>query len=483
MIPKPQLVATALLAALIVSLGGGCRAPAERPNVVIISIDTLRADHLGCYGYGRDTSPELDRFAERSTRYVNAVAPAPWTLASHVALLSGRHPHEIGVRSRESLIPGDVQMLAESLQTVGYQTAAFVDSPPGGFVGAQRGFDRGFASYAHAPHSPTSDYRYDMAITVEEATHWLAQRDSARPFFLFLHTKSVHGTPSTAALRELSDAPYHKPEPYRTRFLGHEPEYSWTNAEGAAGVEYLRDVNLQIAEGVFDRGQFGAERLSELVALYDSGIFFVDHQVGRLLEMLDESGLAENTLIVVTADHGEAFLEHELLLHHEVFRPLIRVPLLVHYPNDETKRGLTIDAPVSLVDIAPTVLAAVDVSAPPAMTGRPLPKGDVAARDRRPLFSAYEYDDNQFYRAAALQIGRWKLVRRRLGQEGEFVVELFDLELDPWEVEPIHNQIEREAAMLQQLLEWLEAPVPTGGEQLPLAAETLDDLRALGYAD
>lgn len=449
------------------------------PNVVIISVDTLRADHLGCYGYPRDTSPHIDRFAERSIRYSNALAPAPWTLPSHVALLSGRHPHEVGIRDHRSSIPDSVQMLAESLRSISFQTAAFVDSSPRGYVGGERGFARGFESYSHAPYDEGSIYRYDMAATVEAARHWLTRRDPERPFFLFLHTKSVHGTPSTPELLAESDAPYHSPTPYRERFLGGPPEFEWTSDSGEAGVQYLRTLNEQIAAGSFDRSAFADEKLEELVALYDGGIYYVDEQIGWLLTTLDRLSLADSTLIVITADHGEAFLEHDLFLHKEVFKALLHVPLLIHDPTSKETSGITIDTPVSLMDVAGTVLRRVGL-APPTHTAMLPPFGRSDGEDR-PFFSAFEYEDDHMYHAAAIQQSHWKTVVYRLGERGDYVTELFDVLADPHERRPITDEPERKSAMLRQLQEWLRAPAEASAEAVGLDSETTELLEALGY--
>ncbi len=466
------------LGLLLLPCTNGCGRPARPPNVLILSIDSLRADHLGSYGYRRDTSPHIDRFAQGSIRFASAMAPAPWTLPSHVALLSGRHPHEIGVRSHESSIPPEVELLAETLDGAGYQTAAFVDSLPGGFVGAQRGFRRGFDTYTHTPPGLGSIHRYDMAVTVDAAAGWLGQRDPTRPFFLFLHTKSVHVARRTPALEAVSDAPYHTPG--GTRFLGPEPRFSWTDGTGATGARYLRALNERIAAGTFDRSDFGTEKLEELVALYDSGIHYVDEQVGRLIATLDDLRLDESTLIVVTADHGEAFLEHDLFLHREVHRPLLHVPLILRDPRVQGAGGRVVSAPVALADVAPTVLDRVGLPLPAAMTARPLPLTDGEAGPPRPLFSAFQYGDDYYYRAASLQDGSFKLVCHWLGRNGKLVVTLFDTAADPEERHPL-GPSERREEMLSRLLGWLEAPAGASGDQLQLDSETLDELRALGY--
>lgn len=461
-----------------------CSESHPRPNVVLLSIDTLRADHVGSYGYERDTTPRLDRFAAGAVRYARAQTPAPWTLPSHVALLTGRHPHDIGIRHYESVVPAEVTPFAELLAQAGYQSAGFVDSGPGGFVGEKRGLARGFDTYEHAPFEADALYRYDIRATVDRAAQWLAERDRERPFFLFLHTKSVHTTPADPPLIAESDAPYHKPEPYRTRFLpAGETRFSWTDDEGNAGVHFLRATNGRIGAGVFDRASFTPERIEELIALYDGGIYYTDEQVGRLLDLLEQEGVADETLVIVTADHGEAFLEHDLVLHKEVYESQLAIPLLVRYPRWVDARGV-VSTPVSLMDVAPTVLAQVGLPIPADVTGRPLPLEDEPGGDERPLFGAFEYEEGYFYRAASLREGPWKLVVRWLGVDAEPVAALYDLRTDPGETRPVTGEPERLEDMLRRTLARYHGAVSVGGaagERLELDAAAEEDLRALGY--
>lgn len=490
---RRTLLAAASVAALLTSACGRA-APEPRPNVVLVSIDTLRADHLGCYGYERDTSPRLDRFAERSIRYANALAPAPWTLPSHASMLTGRDPFEIGVSDIRSTIPHDVATLAELLSQAGYQTAAFVDSTRRGFVGGERGFARGFEAFHHAPHVEDWTYRYDMAATVDAAQALLHERDAARPFFLFLHTKTVHsvsglGTrgrqpPRKRDLDGDADAPYHTPAAYRQRFLdGGAVRFRWTDRKtGRGGVNYLLDLNERMREGSFDASSFPPEQLDELIGLYDGGIYYVDEQLGRLLDTLDETGLSEDTIVVVTADHGEEFLEHGQFFHEQLYGELLRVPLLLHDPRDPAEtRGRTVESFVALADVTPTILERVGLPVPREMTGRPLPasESDGRAADT-PLFSATvcERDDEQWKNSAVHSEG-YKLVRQRLGVE-PYSAELYDVAADPFDRRPLDGREELEARLQTLLDAWL-ADAVHAGDELELDEETLDGLRALGY--
>ncbi|MDB4433309.1 sulfatase [bacterium] len=482
----PRRVVTAALcgwltlAALLAPLG--CSGTPSSPSFLILSVDTLRADHLGSYGYSRETSPNLDRFANRSVRFENAFAPAPWTLPSHVALLTGRHPYEVGIVDYQSSIPTEVSLVSESLATAGYQTAAFVDSAPSGLLGADRGFSRGFDVFRHAPHAATSRYRYDMATTVDAGLGWLEERDPSRPFFLFLHTKSVHTTPTDPLLLAESDAPYDKPQPFRTRFLpSKRMQFRWSEGREVGGVIYLRTLNDRIADGSFDRRLFPQEKIEELVGLYDGGIYYFDEQFQRLLEGIEALELAEDTVIVVVADHGEAFLDHRFFLHKEVYAPLLRVPLIVHDPREPG--GRVVSQRVALGDVAPTVLDIAGLPLPDGVTGRSLPMLDGEAESPRPLVAYFYWEDEYFYQAFSLLDGPWKLVYHKLASWPEFRTELYDTRADPRERLPLSGETEREQAMLGRLLQWVEEQRPAEAHRIELDPESIEALRALGYLE
>lgn len=359
--PEPPAGAGAESAAAVTA-----EAP-RRPHVLLISIDTLRADHLGSYGHDRPTSPHLDQLAAEGVRYERAMAPTPWTLPSHGAMLTGVDPYLLGLTAQWRYLPPQVPTLAERLQATGYRTAAFVDSRPRGFVGGRRGFARGFERFDHAPHGDVDVPRYDMARTVDAALAWLdgeAPEEtpgemSKEPWFLFLHTRSVHAIPNDEPCRDARCSPYFAPPPFGQRFV---PEtlspQTWDNGEGRRGQDYLWWINERIEEGASAEEVLTPQRLDELMALYDGGIAYTDHHLGRLMAGLESRGLRDDTLVIVTSDHGEAFFEHRLLMHQEVYDSSLRVPLVLRWPAAfDLPPGQVIERPVTLEDIAPTVLA------------------------------------------------------------------------------------------------------------------------------
>jgi arylsulfatase A-like enzyme len=478
------------LAGVVAILATACDSTApERPNFLLVSIDTLRADHLGAYGYERDTSPNLDRFARRGLRFERALAPAPWTLPSHVAMLSGQHPHDVGIDDIDSSIPERVPMMAQALSAGGYQTAAFVDSASGGLLGGERGFNRGFDRYDHAPHARTPGSKsegpkYDASRTVDAGLAWLRERDHSRPFFLFLHTKSVHTAPvDLERTSDESDAPYRSPEPFGSRYLPEgRTQFAWHEGERPGGVRYLREMNQHLASGEIKPEHFPAERLAELVALYDGGIRYVDEQFGRLLATLGELGLSENTVVIVTADHGEAFLEHYFFLHKEIFASQVWVPLLVLDPAVE--QPSVESRSVSLMDIVPTILSRAGLSVSPQAAGRNLLSADSGiTTPARPLFSYSRIRREPLYEAYSLEVGRHRLIYHKHRTWEQFRADLFDRKTDPDEQSPLTDESDLKNAMLGQLIERMKTTTSGTGQRIEIDQQSLESLRALGYVD
>lgn len=456
-----------------------------RPNLILLSIDTLRADHLGSYGYERPTSPHLDRFAASAIRYAHAYAPAPWTLPSHAAMLTGVHPYAQGFRHQNSTIPREIPVIAELLSAAGYRTAAFVDSAAKGYVGGERGFARGFERYDHAPHRSRQVSKYDMAATVEVALDWLEEPKGARPFFLFLHTKSVHAAPLGGGCADPRCFPYAKPAPYQFRFATPEAEeLRWTSDEMGDGQKLLWGLNERFLDGRLDPRAYPEERIEALVSFYDAGIAYVDEHFGRLLAGMERLGLDENTTVVVTADHGEAFLEHNLLVHQEVYEPLLHVPLLVR-PAGHAAAGEVVNAIVALEDVVPTLLDQAEVPAPDHLTGRSLPRAaDLAADDEpRSLFAYYLFPPTFSYQAFSQRRGDWKLISHNFEDGGQFSFELYNLATDPSETHPLREPAAQDTELRQALRANLRRPPIASAGGVDESDPALDAIRALGYID
>jgi len=293
----------------------------ERRNVILISLDTLRADRVGVYGSYRPTTPILDALATESAVLTNAWAPWPETSGSHMSLFTSRYPSEHGVKGFVSAPAATIELLAERLRRDGYLTRAFTED---GGVWANAGFARGFSAYGER-RSPDFVYRGEAAGTFSDAIAWL-ETHAARTFFLFVHTYEVH-------------APYAPPPDYKTLFSEIPPRES---------------------------GRLGSEALA-----YDRETRHVDHQVGRLLDALRRLKLDRRSIVIITSDHGEEFGEHGSRGHgRSLHREVLHIPLVVWAPGLIPHARLAL--PASLLDIAPTVLALTGLVPDPTHRGQSL---------------------------------------------------------------------------------------------------------------
>ena len=327
----------------------------SRPDVVLLSIDTLRADHLGSYGYARETSPFLDRLAAEGTRFAEAWAPAPWTLPSHATLLSGQLPHHHGAIEDHLRVPDDVAFVSSAFQRAGYRTAAVVSTL---FVSSRYGFDRGFDHFQDFGIREKQDNHLslvDADHVFTHALHFAQGQDPGRPLFLFLHVYDVHYG-------------YDPPPPFNERF----------DRPAAWGDEKYRSYHTYL------RRMIDAEQLEHQIAQYDEEIRFVDHHFEQLIVTLRAAG--RRVLVAVTADHGEEFGERGSWGHgHTLFPEQLHVPWILHGPG---VRRTVVDERVGLEDVSATLadLAGVRFSRTDGTSraavarGRGALSGPVAAR-------------------------------------------------------------------------------------------------------
>jgi arylsulfatase A-like enzyme len=313
----------------------------RRPNVILISIDSLRADHLGCYGYGRRTSPTLDSLASRGYLFERAISQSPWTLPSHASLLTSLYVRTHGVCRPEVGLDARAETLAERLRAANYLTAAFASGP---FLLPEYGLNQGFDMYdARCSSAGHGESYHDVTNPCirSRVAQWLWRWGEA-PFFLFIHYWDVHFD-------------YIPPAPYDTLF---DPDYKG----GVTGRDFVN--NDAVVEGMDPRD------LAHLVALYDGEIAHTDRHIGLLLRDLEDLGLTGRTLLIVTSDHGDEFLEHGGKGHaHSLFQELIHVPII--WVDPEGVRGpRRIDDVVQLIDLAPSILQYLGLEVPTAAEGR-----------------------------------------------------------------------------------------------------------------
>jgi arylsulfatase A-like enzyme len=430
----------------------------KNPNVLLISIDTLRKDHCSAYGYERDTTPNLHMLAEQGARFDRAYAPSASTAPSHATMFTSLYPVTHQVLTQGHKLSQEDYTLAEHLSAIGYQTAAVVASY---VLDAKFGFAQGFtfydddfrllASSSRRQYFPGQPEVIDQIAgeTTWKAIAWLmTQRNPERPFFLFVHYIDPH-------------APYVPPEPFLSRFApqGSQPD-----------------------------------ELENIIGRYDGEIAYTDLAIGSLFLALKNMGLEENTLVVVTADHGEGLGQHDHLGHsHNIYEEAVRVPFLFRFPN-RIPRGCVFDAPVEQVDIVPTILDLLGVKKDGfSFQGRSLA---AALRDGspldvdRPVYLYREvYKDRQMKSFSgkkillngeklAIRTRKWKYIEG----EGENTRELFDLVSDPREQVNLTTTFPGKTAELAtQLKEWKKRYIRINSVQGKLSEEDIERLRALGY--
>jgi arylsulfatase A-like enzyme len=426
-----------------------CAPPdAGPPNLLIISIDTLRADHVGSYGYGRKTTPALDRLAREGVLFENAVANSPWTLPSHASLFTGLYPRSHGLKSLDARLREDIPTLAERLRAEGYATCALYNSL---YLRPHSGLLRGFAEHQYFPERVNDERVRSGSSQVDRAIDWLGQpRD--RPFFLFLHNYDVHTKydPSPSYL-EMFARPYD------------------------GGIQGTLNELRSFREG--ERTLDEAD-LNRLIDLYDAGIRELDDQLGRLLDHLDMSGLAATTYVVVVSDHGEEFLDHGDVLHgRTMYEELLRVPLIVRGPG--APAGRRVGELAQLNDLFPTLLSLAGVEAGVPVEGvdlSPAWMGGSLDHQRMAYAEADHYNEEDDIKRMVRR-GARKLIYDRLTRTPE----LYALDRDPLE----RKNIAREnPGLVTELMGSLHEYVAGGrgeAERSPFDREQIEMLRGLGY--
>lgn len=433
------------------------------PDIVLISLDTLRADHLGAYGYSRPTSPHLDRFAaEEAILFEEVLNTGGGTLPVHASMFTSLPPgvHQVWSESGNVLAPARIT-LAEQLSEVGYATAGFTG---GGYTMGKFGLSQGFDTY--------DDAGGDFLKIMPKARRWLAERDE-QPFFLFLHTYDVHS--------DWKRLPYDAPEDFNERFTqGYSGDFTGCMF-GVCASELLATLNKRRTAGGPDlRELFSEEDLAYIEGLYDGGISYVDRELQRLLDYMKELGVYDRALIVVTSDHGEEFLEHSLFLHHQNFEEVARVPLLVKLPGGRGA-GRRVSGQVTTLEVMPTILDLVGIEPNPEAQGRsllPIVGGSFPARELVYIGGGLE----------KLRTDRWSVL---FNQQGP--VRLYDLRTDPGETRDLLPRHRELATSFHQQYREIQDHQRAARERLEagsadetevgLTPEEVERLRSLGYLD
>ena len=409
-------------------------AASEAVPVVLIVCDTLRADHLSCYGYARETSPHLDAFAKEAVLFENAICQETWTLPSHATLFTGLYPKHHGMTASANL-PESTVTLAEALRSAGYLCAGFT-----GFsfwLYPWRGFAQGFDLYN------TPDWRFrPISETASLVNQWL-DKHPRENVFLFFHNFDAHSKPAL----QYDGLPY---GPDDSAFLHFAKEFasppSFTR-EGRGKV----DAEAFLLAANRKEVTLTQEELEYCIALYDDSIRMIDHYLHETFEKLKTLGLYERAIIVVTSDHGEEFGEHGVFGHANVYETSAHVPLLVRFPNGN-RGGTRCPHVVQLTDVVPTILSAVGVPLPNPVDGQdlaPLLDGTAPPRDR-----AYVQRLNW----KAVRTTEWKLLR----DDKRKAYELYDVLRDAQERENVLAPTAAPIAELQPDLDSFFAVDPAG---------------------
>lgn len=457
-------LAVSISAVAIVGVGGvpgvETRAPAVlakpgSPNILLISIDSLRADRLHCYGNPHETSPTLDRIAAEGARFETVIAPTSWTLPSHVTLLTGMPPAQHDVLFTNKRLGDDATTIAEILHDDGYHTAGFASAV---YLERRFGFEQGFEHYDDYSVPKASGTLERLGAPAEKSVNLVIQwlkgwHDEPRqPFFVFLHIWDVH-------------LAYDPPPPYDTMF----------------DPDYRGPIHIAIGMGRRIRPGMSARDLRHVKALYDGEIRNVDTQIGRLLAYLRDRGVLDRTIIAVTADHGDEWFEHGQFSHHKtLYDEVLRVPLIIRDPG-RVPAGTVVRAQARLMDVAPTILSLAGVRYAPFIEAQR--RG--LARDLTPLFGgddrlppAIAYGNLENWLVSAQTLKSKLIVNLVTGKE-----EIYDLTNDPGETKNLASSLPADYPLRVALRKWRARWSETAGfaETTKLSGEDKARLRALGY--
>ncbi|HEY3174489.1 MAG TPA: sulfatase [Candidatus Polarisedimenticolia bacterium] len=473
--------------------------PAPPRNVILILADTLRADHLSLYGYERPTSPELSRFARSGVTFTNAIVAKTKTSPSVASLFTGAWPYTHGIVTCRTTLPGDLTTLAEILKARGFSTHSIVANSN---VGAAFGFDQGFESVDEIWADPNLS---DARGVTDHALSWLkARRDSqpGRPFFLYVHYIDPH-------------APYSPPLPFSEMFVDDPFSRRHAGIKVGLGDDSIGSIrpSVRLPERATDVGYY--------ISRYDGEIAYLDHHLGRLLASVSEMGLAGDTLVIFTADHGEALSEHEVFFSHGEFsyEDNARVPLMMALPG-RLAAGATVSEVIEIAGVAPTVLASLGLPVQREMEVQGF--WDLAMGMERPernveLAAYIEAGTVAGALRTAIRTRRWKLIENptgfdrtpgrwdlrsalnmnrkqkafelaRTGREHLSRFELYDLETDPAEMRNLdrdHPEVVDE--LMARLRAWRERgagrPRLSETPNADLPEEVIRNLRSLGYVN
>lgn len=462
------------LALLALACAAGCGGGSERPNVVLISVDMLRPDHLSCYGYERRTSPNIDRLAAEGALYENHIASSSWTLPSHAAIFTSLPDSLHGCTDTDRALDPSALTLAERFASAGYATAGFFAGP---YLHPAFGLGQGFESYedcasyaAKIDGRPASEWAMDKGIMLEShedvtngrvydaVTRWMSGRP-AKPFFLFIHLWDVHFD-------------FVPPAPYDKAF---DPDYEgWVD-----GKNFFFDPRYG--------PEMDARDKEHLLALYDGEIAWTDSIVGRIREDLEQAGILEGTVFALTSDHGTEFFEHGQKGHRKtLFDEVIKTPLVIRFPP-KLHAARRVAGQTRGIDVGPTLLELAGLPAPNDVLGRslvPLAEVSGAPGVGRAVSELFSVGVN----VRTVRTSRWKLFDWIGTPEHVY----YDLQQDPAERSPrldfesevgtkAVNGYEAETEGMNAFMTRHPVPATSGSAISNPPPDVLERLRTQGY--
>jgi len=457
------------------------------PNVVLVVVDALRADHLGLMGYPRETTPFLDSWSREGVVFKSAYSQSSYTKTSMASLLTGLNPDTVGVYEAEDVLPAGAQTLAEILKAHGYRTGA-VQANPG--LDARFGFGQGFDWYVDVFPDDLMQKQEKVAYRAERinqlALEWLQQPAAKQPFFLYLHYMETH-------------SPYLPPAPEDRRF---DPEFDRSLPDFTLVFRFLygpeRVPMPPALEQAYNSRYTQAQLLHHLIALYDGELHYFDQQFKLFIQKLIASDWGRNTLVIVCADHGEEFRDHGRLEHGKsLYQEVTAVPLLFYFPERIPKGMIRLDL-VRNLDLVPTVLDLAGIPLPAQLAGQSLrPRwekkpGPAPSYSFARLYASGQRDqggsvwgDGVFRDYASITSAQWRMVRDIKTGEAQ----LFQRQTDPGDRSNLAGaRPEQVQALTDELKRWLresEAAKQSLGlvqsEKTPLDPQMKKKLESLGY--
>lgn len=448
-------------------------------NIVMISIDSLRPDHMGLYGYKRNTTPNIDEWAKDAVVFKDHFSTSYLTPISEVSVHTGKYPFTTGVINFESGLASSTPTLGEILKNNGWQTAAFGSSAEFADYVAGRSLARGFDSYDHS-HAGKDIYNGRGGNPIARSIPWVKDASKKnKPFFLWVTLGSVHW-------------PYGQSEPNHFSSSTYDGYFKTASVNTWALVDYVYKNQIF---GRTERGgklkpvaPLSQEDFDFLIGRYDDGIVMTDRRVGELLSYLKDSGLDKNTLVIIETEHGEGFNERGYVMHYDIFDEQVHTPLLIKAPNIPSKQ---VNALTSGVDLLPTILSILHLPETPTdgVSLMPLLSGSSTSvrnevyltrtslwerimNDYEGLADIAKVDDKEHFADVAIRTNEWKLIHRRArealkrwGWHNNFAnppiiyteYELYDLSRDPGETQNIYENSKQEppiVALQAQLSDW-----------------------------